>query len=102
MNKSDKERFTIDISDEHTTLISKKSDSNKKRDGQEMWVYVGKIGEIGFGIAIPIVLGAFAGSFIDEKFLMYPKATLGGIMIGLVISVFTFIKTIQMIIENKL
>jgi hypothetical protein len=101
MKNSDKERYTLDFSDNQTALTAKKSGFKKRTNSQGSWMYLGKAGEIGFGIAIPIVAGALIGSYFDQKFVSYPRATLGGILIGVVLSVITFIKTIQLLIENK-
>ncbi|MBI3954809.1 AtpZ/AtpI family protein, partial [Candidatus Gottesmanbacteria bacterium] len=41
---------------------------------------------LGFTIAIPIVIGAVLGSFLDNKLNTSPKLTLSLIMLGLFIS----------------
>lgn len=70
-----------------------------KRD-DSWYYYLGYIGEIGFAIALPIAGGAFIGKYLDERFQTYPKATLVGLFIGILISMVGFIKTVLDISNN--
>lgn len=47
---------------------------------------------LGFTIAIPIVIGAVLGSFLDNKLNTSPKLTLSLIMLGLFISFYNIYK----------
>lgn len=48
--------------------------------------------DLGFTIAIPIVIGAVLGSFLDNKLNTSPKLTLSLIMLGLFISLYNIYK----------
>ena len=62
----------------------------KKRSRDISWYYLGIVGQFGYSIAIPIVLGVLFGSYIDKRFGMYPQATLIGLGFGCFISAFGF------------
>lgn len=64
------------------------------------WFYLGKAGEIGFTISIPIVAGALVGVYLDKQWSTYPKATLAGIFGGLFISIINFIRLIIELIRT--
>lgn len=60
----------------------------KKRMNREgSWFYLGMVGQIGYTIAIPLVLGAFLGSLVGQ--------TLIGLGIGIIISVIGFVRIIK-------
>lgn len=66
-----------------------------------LWVYLQYSGQIGFAIAVPIVLGALGGSYIDTRWGTKPKMTLIGLSGGIVISWITFFQIIQDIIKKR-
>ncbi len=62
---------------------------------------LGLVRDIGFSIAIPLVLGAFAGAWLDQRFNMRPKFTLSFLIAGLLISIISLYKIVKDIINNK-
>jgi len=62
--------------------------------------YIGYVGQVGFVIALPIAGGAGIGSYVDSKWATYPKMTLIGLTVGIVISVINFIAVIKEIIKG--
>ncbi len=64
------------------------------------WFYLGKVGEIGYSIALPIVAGAFIGVYLDRQWSTYPKATLACILLGLAVSVASFIRLVIELIKT--
>ena len=58
------------------------------------WFYMGKVGQIGFTVSLPIVAGALVGVYLDRLWSTYPRATLAGIFGGLFVSVISFIRLI--------
>ena len=68
---------------------------------KESWYYFGLVGTIGYTIALPIAGGALIGSYIDHRWLLYPKATLSLIFLGVVLSIFGLARTIGDIMHRK-
>ena len=67
----------------------------------DTWRYLGAVGDIGFTIAIPIVLGGMVGRYVDTNFGIYPKGVLFFLFLGIVISLIGFIYRIKDIIEMQ-
>lgn len=87
-----KEQFTLLLDRKQSVFVSKK-DRRKEKNRSDSWFYLGYVGQIGFAIAIPIVAGVMIGSYTGHKVL--------GLGLGIVISFFGFVKTIQEIIKRK-
>lgn len=51
-----------------------------------MWSALGLVGELGYIIAIPAVLGGFGGAYLDKYFDTSPLFTLLGLLLALIIS----------------
>lgn len=62
---------------------------------------MGLASEIGFSIAIPLVVGALAGVWLDEKFASRPKLTLSFLFIAVIISFINLIKIANDIIKKR-
>ncbi len=98
----DKQRFTLTLSKSHGYIESKRRKNRRDEKGNEdMWFYLGFVGEIGYAIALPIVGGALIGTLIDRHISVYPKATLVLLFIGSIVSVLGFIRTIQSLLQHK-
>jgi len=82
-----------------------REESYTENDGENIrkstWYVLGSVGEIGFVIAIPIVLGVLGGEWLDKKFSMYPKMTMSGLGGGLIIGFLGAYSTIMDIIKKK-
>ncbi len=74
---------------------------NKKKESKPALFYIGYVGQVGFVIAIPIAGGTLLGGYVDAKLGTYPKITMTGLCIGLVISVFNFVAVIKEIIAGS-
>jgi len=98
---SNKQRFQLHITDLNRVVISDREEEIKAKKEQDMWFYLGFVGEIGFAIALPIAGGALIGGYIDRHMSTYPKATLLLLLIGAIISILGFIRTIQVLMERK-
>jgi len=82
----------------------KKQESKKTKEIKERnstLYYLGYVGEIGFTISVPIVLCLLLGRFLDQKWLLYPKMTLGFLFIGITLSIINFIQIVKTIIQQK-
>lgn len=63
---------------------------------------LGAVGEFGFLVAIPLVLFALAGRFIDSKFGSSPLFFLIGILLAIIISTFIiYQKTAALLKESE-
>jgi F0F1-type ATP synthase assembly protein I len=81
-----------------------KNQINKNNNGDK---FVGKFiysielaGQLGLGIAIPLIAGAIFGSYLDGIYGTKPKLTLVLILFGLVSSMYYFYKIIQKITKE--
>ncbi len=63
-------------------------------------MYLGIVGQIGYTIAIPLVIGTLGGVFIDKSLGTRPIITLAGLALGAVISVIGFSRTIRELLQN--
>lgn len=57
-------------------------------------------GQIGFGVAIPLVVLGLLGRYLDQKFGSSPYLTLAGIALAVVITFFYLRKVVQEAIEQ--
>jgi predicted F0F1-ATPase subunit len=96
-----KDRYDLilaDASKETQTVIKKKEIVKQSGD---TWFYLGAVGDIGFTIAIPIVLGGIVGTYIDTNFGTKPAGVLVFLFLGIVISLIGFIYRVKDIIEMQ-
>ncbi len=100
MGETQKERFDLIFEKSGIAARPKREKSRFSKGGSESWYYLGLVGQIGFSIAIPIAGGALLGSFIDRQWGTYPRATLGLLLFGVVISFVTFYQTIQTVLKS--
>ena len=100
-NEQKKQQFTLVI-DDTETVIRTREKKKILRGADAAWFYVGRIGEIGFSIAIPVAGGALLGSVLDKQFASYPRATLSFLFLGIMVSFMTFLRSVQEIIKRTL
>lgn len=72
----------------------KKSKKGKFKKTELIGVIAGASG-IGFSLIVPLVGGAFLGSYLDRKFNSTPKFTLSLILAGLFIGLYTMYKAVK-------
>ena len=93
------DQFTLHLDEEEGTIFKKREE--KKPIKPNVWKYLGLASDLGFMIAVPIAGGALIGYTIDKKWSTYPHATRILLLIGIVISIAGFIKTIKELMEKK-
>ncbi len=93
-------RFDLRLGSDGARVVRRKTDKSKKHSTR-VWYYVGFLGEIGFTLSLPIAGGAIIGVYIDRQFGTYPRGTLGLLVVGIVVSMWTFIRTIQTLLRRK-
>ncbi len=95
-----KERLNLLFDSTGTQTLVRPEKIKKPIRRNEAWFYLGFIGEIGFVIAVPIAGGALLGRYIDTVIGSYPRATLSLLLLGIIISIVNFIRTVQDIIKK--
>jgi ATP synthase protein I len=100
-NRKNKDRYDIDLSDSGTVVKPRSDGKHGYRNSPDMWFYLGAFSEIGFSIAIPIAAGTIIGSLIDKQWATGPRATLIGLVLGLVASLLAFVRTLLTVIRHK-
>jgi ATP synthase protein I len=96
----DKEKLRLEIDESGRILTKKPFNKQKINQSRESWIVLGYVGQIGFTVAIPIVIGAVAGSRLDVYSHSYPKFTLGLLILGIIVSLIGFVGTIVDIIKD--
>lgn len=90
-------KVRMTLKDGQATFSPKQPDVKKKEADARFWYYLGFLGEMGFGIAIPIVAGVLIGSFIDSRTGWYPKGTVSLLFLGLGISMMYLVSLVRMV-----
>ena len=62
---------------------------------------IGLASEIGFSIAVPLVVGALFGVWLDQQFGTRPKLTLSFLFVGILLSGMSFGKIISNYIKKN-
>jgi ATP synthase protein I len=101
LKDEEREQFTLHIDKRGDTIVSQKKDKTRKVKASETWFYLGLIGQIGYTVALPMVVGALIGQYIDSQLHTYPRATLGSLLLGVVISIVGFIQTVKDILNKE-
>ncbi|MEK7592493.1 MAG: AtpZ/AtpI family protein [Patescibacteria group bacterium] len=95
------ERFDLILTDASKEAQTIKKEKQIFKNNSDTWFYLGAVGDIGFTIAIPIVLGGIVGTYIDTNFGTKPAGVLVFLFLGIVISLIGFIYRIKDIIEMQ-
>ena len=96
-NYRTRKKYKID-SNYNIKLIGKeelKRKSRQKSNNDKFISGINLASELGFSIAIPLVLGAISGSYLDKRFDSAPKLTLSLIFLGLIISVYNIFQVFK-------
>lgn len=95
-NNQEEEHYDVILDDVETGIRPRKlkTDTKKKKVGMG-WGAATAIGEIGFDIALPMALGLFVGTKLDEQWGTRPKATLILFGAGLVLGCTSLIRIVR-------
>lgn len=69
-------------------------------DKENNWSAIGFAWELGYSIAVPLVLFALGGRFLDKKLGTSPWLLLGGIVISIAITSFIVYKKVMTVINK--
>lgn len=78
-----------------------KNVAKKKYIRDDLWLYLGIAGQVGYIVAIPLALGAIGGSFVDSRFGVHPKGIYTGLTLGFIVSVIGFINLIRELLKQQ-
>lgn len=65
------------------------------------WAAALRLTGVGFFIAACILIGAFGGLWLDNKFDTEPLFIIGGLLVGLVIAVYGVYRMIRPLMNNR-
>lgn len=93
---SDTNHYDVILEDVETGIRPRKIKvGEKKTSGSGGWEFVGMAGQVGFDIALPMVLGLLGGVALDERWGTKPQATLILFGLGLVLSCASLIRIVR-------
>lgn len=98
--RADRESFDLTV---HTDETKRTSSAKPKAPRRQFsnWRYMDLAGQVGFDIALPMVLGLIVGTKLDARWGTHPIMTLGLFVVGLVISATSLIRIVQDIINER-
>ena len=67
----------------------------RREKGQSFWSYLGLIGMVGWGVAVPTAAGALIGLWLDRTYETGSNWTLGLLVLGLCIGCFNAWRSIS-------
>ena len=77
-------------------------DKDDNKNGQKTWSALSLAWQLGYSIAIPLVLLALLGRFLDKRFGTSPWLLLVGIFLSLIVSTFAvYYKTVKILSETE-
>lgn len=84
-------------------FISKNTDVNKEKNQKpdSSWSALGLAWELGYTIAVPLVLFALVGRFLDKKLGTSPFLLLAGILLSIGVTSWLVYKKTREIIEKE-
>lgn len=100
MESSHREQFSLFVNDEGKIIRSTRNQKNQKKR-ENLWMYIGFVGDLGLTIITPIAIGGFLGAFIDREVNSYPTYTRWLLVAGFFISIVGFVQIIKEITRRK-
>ena len=95
------EQFNLDLSGNRPKITPRKDGTHPRKKVNIVAFYMGSAGSIGFAILIPLLVGIGIGIWLDNKFLTKPQFTVGGLLVGLILSITNLIFTVKKIIKDS-
>ena len=82
--------------------FEKPKEIQEKREKNQAWSALSLAWQLGYSIAIPLVILALVGRLLDKKFDTSPWLLLAGVILSLVVSTFAvYYKTIKILSETE-
>lgn len=92
------ERYDLHVDTTNTRIMPRTQQKKQKRSIPAI-TYLGGAGELGFSIALPLVIFAAIGIWIDNTQHTKPIATLISLGVGLTVSIASVIKKVKEMIR---
>ncbi len=61
----------------------------KKQDKFSFYYSISLVGQIGWSVAVPLIVFILIGVFLDKQFGTKPALTLGGLVLGMIVSFYS-------------
>jgi F0F1-type ATP synthase assembly protein I len=88
--------------DKNEVNKSKQSEKNAQTEKEKVWSALSLAWQLGYTIAIPLVVLALTGRILDKRFNTSPWLLLVGIFLSIIISTFAvYYKTIKILSETE-
>lgn len=96
------EEYDVILEDVETGIRPRKVKAIEKKTSRSGgWEYAGIAGQIGFEIALPMVLGLIIGTKLDDRWGTRPKVTLILFSLGLVLSCTSLIRIVREVLGKR-
>lgn len=89
------EQFDVILEDVETGIRPRVAPKSVVKQQQTGWEFASVAGQIGFDIALPMVLGLVIGTKLDDRWGTRPRFTLGLFVVGLVLSCASLIHIVR-------
>jgi len=93
------EQFSLQVTHEGKIVQKARNKKNQKKR-ENVWVFIGFVGDIGLSTVVPIAAGGYIGSILDTKYATYPQYTHILLIAGCFISIIGFVHIIKAIINR--
>lgn len=97
--KKDLRKKVISLKETGYDIIDTQGSS--KQEGVGFYFLLGKYSELGFVLVIPLIGGILIGGWVDRKWSTFPKATIAGIFIGMVITFGSLVSIVRDVWPKK-
>lgn len=100
---SESEHYDVILEDVETGIRPRKikTPDKKKSAVGSGWQYASLAGEIGFDVAVPMVVGLIVGTKLDERWGTQPKVTLLLFGLGLLFSCTSLIRIVRDVLRKR-
>ena len=81
--------------------MNKENSTNKEEKNTSSWSAVGFAWELGYSIAIPLVLFTLGGRLLDKKLETSPWLLLSGLFISIIVTFYIVYQKLMKIIKDQ-
>lgn len=100
LNDENNDQFDLTLEEGKSVSSVRRIKKKRAVPASSWYYYLGLVGHVGFAIAVPIAGGALLGGYIDQRWSIYPKATLSLLLAGIALGITAFIRTLKDIMDK--